>query len=202
MRRLLACVVASVVLLAGCTAAPDDPPGEARIDVDTPSLRHAKTAAGVADCPRRHGRAVDADGTLPQIVLPCFGGGRDVALGYLRGPLVVNVWASWCGPCREEMPVLEEFHERYGDRVPILGINYEDTQPDAAMQLVRDTGVTYPLLADPQADLQGESPFPGRMGLPLFAFVDADGQATVVGGGVGSLAEMKAMVEDELGVTL
>ena len=70
------------------------------------------------------------------------------------------------------------------------------------MTLVRDTGVTYPLLADPQARLQGAGPFPGRMGLPMFAFVDDDGRATVVAGQVESVEELERMVSDHLGVTL
>jgi len=202
-RRALATGVAAVVLLAGCTAEtgpPDGEPGRARVDVDTPELRQAKARAGVDDCAA--GDAEPVDGGLPAVTLPCFGGGHGVPLASLRGPLVVNLWASWCGPCREEMPVLQRFHERYGDRVPIVGIDYEDVQVEAAMELVRETGVTYPLLADPQAQLQGTAPFPGRMGLPMFAFVDADGAATVVAGGVDSLPELTDLVEEQLGVAL
>ncbi len=192
-------LVLAVLLLGGCTSDPE-PPGQAGVDVDTPQLRQAKAEAGVADCPAGDGSAVE--GGLPDVTLPCLGGGRPVELGSLRGPLVVNLWASWCAPCREEMPVLQRFHEQYGDRVPIVGVDYEDVQVEAAMDLVRETGVTYPLLADPQSLLQGAAPFPGRMGLPMFAFVDADGRAEVVAGGVGSLPELTAMVEEQLGVRL
>jgi thiol-disulfide isomerase/thioredoxin len=116
--------------------------------------------------------------------------------------MVLNLWASWCAPCRDEMPVLERFHQQHGDRVPILGIDYEDVQVAAAMDLVQETGVTYPLLADPQAHLQGEPPFPGRMGLPMFAFLDDDGKATVVAEQVESVPELEALVDEHLGVTL
>jgi len=202
-KGLLGGVAAAVVLLGGCTAATDQPrpePGRARVDVDTSELRQAKARAGVDDCVA--GDAEPVEGGLPAVTLPCFGGGPDVDLGSLRGPLVVNLWASWCGPCRQEMPVLQRFHERYGDRVPILGIDYEDPQVGAAMDLVRETGVTYPLLADPQSALQGATPFPGRMGLPMFAFVDDDGRATVVAGGVDSMRELTDLVEQQLGVRL
>ena len=94
----------------------DDPnisfPGKARIDVDTPDLRQAKKEAGVEPC-----RPGTGASDLPAVTLPCFGGGPDVDLSTLEGPLVVNLWAVWCGPCRKEMPVLEEFHQQYGDRV-------------------------------------------------------------------------------------
>ena len=202
MRRVLA-AVGLVVLLGGCAADPQDPglqANEAQIDVDTPQLRQAKAEAGVADCEPGRGGAVE--GGLPAVTLPCFGGGPDVDLSTLRGPLVVNLWASWCGPCREEMPVIERFHQQYGDRVPVIGIDYEDVQVEAAMELVRETGVTYPLLADPQAALQGAAPFPGRMGLPMFAFVDADGGVEVVAGGVDSVGALEDLVDQHLGVAL
>lgn len=190
-------------LAAGCSAGTQDTglqPGAARIDVDTPQLRRARAELGVEPC--RPGDAAPVRGGLPDVTLPCFGGGPDVDLGSLRGPLVVNLFASWCGPCREEMPLLQRFHERHGDEVPIIGIDYEDVQVTAAMDLVRETGVTYPLLADPQSRLQGSPPFPGRMGLPMFAFVDEDGRASVVAGGVESVDDLTAMVEEQLGVTL
>ncbi len=201
MRTLALLLVA--LLAAGCTTDPQGTalmPGRADIAVDTPELRQQKAELGVADCPEVEPAPVG--GGLPDLTLPCLGGGPDVALSGLRGPLVVNVWASWCGPCRTEMPVLQRFHERYADRVPIVGIDYEDPQVAGAFDLVRTSGVTYPLVADPQAELQGAAPFPGLMGLPIFAFVDEDGEATVVSGGVESMPELVDLVEKHLGVAL
>ena len=149
-------------------------PGPAKIDVDTPALRQAKRDAGVEQC--RPGDGTPVDGGLPAVTLPCFGGGPSVDLSTLRGPLVVNLWASWCGPCRNEMPVLQQFAEQYGDQVPVLGIDYSDPQTGQAMALVEDTGATYPLLADPQSELDGADPFPSMRGLPFLALVDADGK--------------------------
>ncbi|MGH3335229.1 MAG: TlpA family protein disulfide reductase [Nocardioides sp.] len=174
MRRAVV-ALAAALLLTGCGGGGDVAlPGPAKIDVDTAQLRQMKADAGVEDCAPARGEHVD--GGLPPVTLPCFGGGPDVDLGALRGPMVVNLWASTCGPCRREMPILQDFHEEYGDRVQVIGIDYQDVQTEAAMDLVRQTGATYPLLADPQSDLSGAAPFPVLRGLPFLALVDAEGR--------------------------
>lgn len=171
-RALLALLVAALLPLAACTK--DDLPGPAKVDVDTPELRLAKKEAGVADCVPGSGDPVD--GGLPGVTLPCLGGGPDVDLSTLRGPMVVNLWASWCKPCRRELPLYQRFYEQYGDRVAVLGVDWQDTQPGAALDLVDSSGVTYPLLADPQDDLSGAGPLPSLRGIPFLALVDADGR--------------------------
>ena len=198
-RVALAALVAALLVLAGCSS-DGSAPGVAKIDVDTPRLAAMKKDAGVADC--EPGSAAPVDGGLPEITLPCFGGGPDVDLSTLRGPLVVNLFASWCGPCRKEMPVLQEFHEKYGDQVGVLGVDYTDPQTEPAMELVQRSGVTYPLLADPDGDISAKSPFPVIRGLPLFAFVAADGTVQLASGGVDSLDEMVELANAKLGTDL
>jgi thiol-disulfide isomerase/thioredoxin len=204
-RRLRAGLVVGTLLataaLAGCapgaspTVGPARP-SESNVEVDTPQLRRMKAAAGVEEC--RPGTATD--GALPAVSLPCLGGGEGVDLSTLEGPLVINFWASNCGPCRKEMPALQEFHETYGDQVPVLGIDFLDVMPEAAMELVERTGVTYPLLADPGGELQGSDL--NVLALPTFAFLAEDGELTMVGGGIDSADELVAMVSEHLGVDL
>ena len=194
--------LAAVLVLTGCGSGADVAlPGPAKIDVDTAQLRQMKAQAGVEDCATS--REAHVDGGLPAVTLPCFGGGPDVDLGGLRGPMVVNLWASTCGPCRHEMPILQDFHEQYGDRVQVLGIDYQDVQTEAAMELVQQTGATYPLLADPQSELSGAAPFPVLRGLPFLALVDAQGRVvhqefTVV----ESRQQLVGLVDRHLGITL
>ncbi len=197
MRSRLAALAATTVLLAaGC--ADVEPPGRSDVDVDTPELRAMRSDAGVEPCAEGPG-----DGELPAVTLPCLGGGDDVDLSTLRGPLVINLWASNCGPCVKEMPALQRFHERYGDRVPVLGIDLVDTQPEAALALMERTGATYPSLADPGGTLFDERDLDLGQGLPQFLLLDADGRlAHRSAGGLENLAEVVALVEDHLEVGL
>ena len=177
-----AALAAAVLLLSACAGAgaggagSGGLPGRARVDVSTPALAHAKRAAGIADCSPGSGSGGSVTGGLPAVTLPCLGGGPAVDLSTLPGPMVVNLWASWCGPCRRELPHYQAFAAKHGDRVPVLGVDYQDTQPAAALALAKDTGVTYPLVADPQGALDGASPLPRLAGLPFLALVDADGR--------------------------
>jgi cytochrome c biogenesis protein CcmG, thiol:disulfide interchange protein DsbE len=85
----------------------------------------------------------------PGFELPRLDGGGDVRLGDLHGRVVVvNFWASWCVPCREEAQDLEAAWRQLRDRgVVMLGVNIQDRK-DAAMQFVMDTRPTYPNLVD------------------------------------------------------
>jgi thiol-disulfide isomerase/thioredoxin len=135
---------------------------------------------------------------LPDVTLQCLGGGPAVALPRLRGPLVINLFAQWCGPCRKEMPYYQRLHEKAGNTVRVVGVDYLDTQPDGALRLVRDTGVTFPLLADPEGRLR--SALKIRF-LPTVVFVAADGTVTdVQARAFSSYAELRDSVEEQLGV--
>ncbi len=200
MRRAACAALAllGAVVLAGCTDAPDFTfPNKAKIDVDTPQLREEKKEAGVEPC--RPGTGANE---LPAVTVPCFGGGPDVDLSTLEGPLVINVWAGWCVPCRKEMPTLQAFYEEYGDQVGVLGINVRDPQTESAMELVKDTGVTYPLVADTADDLAGKDPFNLTLGIPSVIFVRADGSLAPTAGVVESVDELVELVDANLGIQL
>lgn len=198
--------VAALLLAAALTACSSDggridvrPPD---VDVDTPALREVKARIGMETCEPGAGEPVE--GGLPELTLPCLGGGPDVELSSLRGPMVINLWQANCAPCREEMPALEEFHQRHGDRVAMVGVDFNDVHPDGALALAEETGATYPSVADPGGELMTEDAFAiARRGLPAFVFVDEDG--LVVGqdsGGVDSVDEVRELVSTHLGIEL
>lgn len=201
MRRLFpAAFVAAALALGGCGGADVPAPGPSTIEVDTPQLRQMKADAGIEPC--RPGAGEPVDGGLPDLTLPCLGGGQDVNLASLRGPLIVNIWAEWCGPCRKEMPAVADFYQQYGDRVPVLGIDFQDTQTGPAIELAKRSGVTYPQLADTEGALRAQPPVPARVPVPSFLFVTADGSATLVPGGIGSAHELVELANQHLGTDL
>ena len=172
------------------------------VDVDSPALREVKARICMEDCEPGSGEPVE--GGLPELTLPCLGGGPDVDLSSLRGPMVINLWQAQCEPCRQEMPALERFHQQHADQVRLIGIDFNDVHPDGALALAEETGATYPSIADPGGELMVEDAFAiARRGLPAFVFVDEDG--VVVGqdsGGVESVDEVRELVVEHLGIDL
>jgi thiol-disulfide isomerase/thioredoxin len=87
-------------------------------------------------------------------------------------PAVVNVWASWCGPCRFEFPTLQKLSAAYGKRVAFIGINSQDSD-DAAKTFLEEAPVPYPSYTDPNQEIGGE--IGATRGLPDTAFYDREG---------------------------
>jgi thiol-disulfide isomerase/thioredoxin len=130
----------------------------------------AGACAGAPDPGLRPGSLLPAEpDALPAFDLADY---REL-LSQLRGtPLLVNVWASWCGPCREEAPLLAAAHRAYGDRVQFLGVDILDER-GAARAFMREYGWTYPSVFDlPGAIRDGL----GLLGQPVTLFYDAEGE--------------------------
>lgn len=208
-RALLTAATGSVVLLlASCAPGTIGDPESAEdpgrfavdVDVDTPQLRTLRSQAGLDECPTPTGPPPDAAEPMPDVTLPCLGGGPDVELDRLRGPMVINLWAQWCPPCREELPYYQELHERAGGEVAVLGVDFQDTRPDWALELLAETGVTYPSVADPGSKLR--VPFRVR-GLPGIVFLDEAGEVVAVEYVViESFDQLADLVDEHLGVAV
>lgn len=99
--------------------------------------------------------------------------GKNVRLSDLRGQVVLlNFWASWCGPCRQEMPILDDIHKRYQSLgFSVLGVNL-DAKSKKAIDYLKDTPVTFPVLYDPKGDVSGQY---GVQAMPSTVIIDKDG---------------------------
>ena len=117
-----------------------------------------------------HGRRPVA----PAVSLPRLEGGAKAALADYRGTVVVlNYWASWCTPCRQESPLLERWQRRLAKRGgTVVGIDSLDVTADARA-FVREFGLTYPMLRDRDGETQRRF---GISGYPETLIVDRDGR--------------------------
>lgn len=104
--------------------------------------------------------------------------GENLRLSEYRGDVVmINFWATWCGPCRQEMPLLDELYTRY-ERVGfnLLGVNIDD-DPRRAMQMVEDLGVSFPVLFDTRKEV---SKLYNVEAMPVTILVDREGNVRYV----------------------
>lgn len=110
--------------------------------------------------------------------------GQVIRLSDLRGrPVLVNIWASWCGPCRAEMPAMQRLYKDYHDRgFEILAVNStSEDSPEKAIAFANDLGLTFPILFDFQGEV---ARLYKAQALPSSFFIDPQGiiQEVVVGG--------------------
>ena len=99
-------------------------------------------------------------------------------LGALRGhPVVVNIWASWCEPCRMEFPYLQRLSAKYGKRVAFVGVDANDNDA-AARTFLAELPLPYPSYTDPNKDIAQS--VGATVGLPDTAYYDASGKQVFV----------------------
>ena len=127
-------------------------------------------------------------------LLPGGKGAYEARIGALGGyPAVVNVWASWCGPCRFEFPHFQRAAADYGKRVAFLGVDSQDSD-DAASTFLAEAPVPYPSYTDPDAEIKHS--VGADLGLPDTAFYDRRGKLVYLKQGpYDDEAELRADIE-------
>jgi cytochrome c biogenesis protein CcmG, thiol:disulfide interchange protein DsbE len=140
-------------------------------------------ASGLGNDPRELPSEL-VDRRAPSFSLPALSGDETISLADLRGQVIVlNFWASWCVPCREEHGALQAAWDRYRERgVVLLGVNVEDAREDA-LAFAAKMGGDWPLVTDPASRTSIEF---GRFGVPETFVIAPDG--TVVEKAVGAVS--------------
>jgi len=114
--------------------------------------------------------------------------GSSVMLSELRGKKVlINFWATWCAPCRLEMPDLQQAHERYGDELVVLGVNLVES-PNDIVPFGQEFGITFPLIANRSGDIRDAY---AALNIPTTYFVNSDGTIADKHLGVVDLASIE-----------
>ena len=172
-------LVAVLLLLAGCGQETSALPGNGVV-VDCSTIATVKT---------------DHDSAL----LKCLDGNFTVDVGQIKGPALVNVWGSWCGPCKQEMPIFVDFYSKYKEKVSLIGISVEEADAQNARDFIKLHGMSWPNLNDPDGSTRETL----GMGVPVTLFIDAQGKVTYRKiGVVTSIEELEKDTKKYLGVQL
>lgn len=111
-------------------------------------------------------------GRAPDFIAPLLSGGGSLGLEELRGrPVMLNFWASWCAPCKDEAPLLRRASHAYGDRVAFVGVVVKDARSEA-IAFANRNGLSYPHVRDENGTIYADY---GLTGQPETFFIDADG---------------------------
>ena len=130
--------------------------------------------------------------SAPDFVLKSSGG-ENLRLSEYRGDVVmINFWATWCGPCRQEMPLLDDLYTRY-ERVGfnLLGVNIDDDSR-RALQMIEELGVNFPVLFDDRKEV---SKLYDVQAMPVTVLVDREGNVRHVHHGYKSGYEDQYLIE-------
>ncbi len=133
--------------------------------------------------------------TLPEFSFITLNGDPVTSSGFVGKPLIINLWATWCGPCRKEMPDLDQVAQEVRDNgTVILGVALD--QPAKVAKFLNDTPVSYPIALTETAEgmLFARSLGNTQGVLPYTVFVDANGIIRNVQRGIVQLPEIRAQV--------
>lgn len=142
-------------------------------------------------------RARRGTGQALAIELARLDGGGRVSLAGLRGrPVVVNFFASWCAPCRRELPAFQSVSSRLGPKVAFLGVDHQDNR-DGGLEMLAAAGVSYPSGYDPDGKVAAGY---GLFGMPTTVFVDAGGRRLETHTGEMSQEQLERAIRRLFGV--
>ena len=174
MRRWLPWIIGAIALAAivvvGLNQAPESKtPSQPKVSKISAQELHAKLDGAPPALAALHSQAND--------LLPGARKGLQKRVRDLRGhPVVVNVWAAWCGPCRVELPVVQSASLDWGKRVAFVGVDLRDNR-GAANKLLRQIPLTYPSYEDPDGKVANGYRL---VGTPSTIYYDASGKQTYI----------------------
>ncbi len=186
-RRLVSVVAAAVLGVVALVAwrGTSDEPTEGTSPADA-------SPASVRSVP--YGLMVREGDPMPELAFSRADGTELDFADLVGRPVVLNFFASWCGPCVAEMPRFEEVHRELGDEVAFVGIG-NDQSDSRHTEIVESTGVTYDTVRDPDGEALVAF---GINGMPTTIFVGADGRLTSIELGEVSEDELRTAIEEEL----
>jgi len=149
----------------------------------------------VISCANVPSDSLVSSGTLVE----CVDGSEGLALESLRGPMVVNVWGSWCASCLDEIPDFVSFYAKAKGKVALVGVAVEEASPENSKEFIVNNGITWPNYYDRDSKSRGYF----GMGVPVTWFIAPDGEVRYKKIGIiKSEAELIELTEQYLGVKI
>jgi cytochrome c biogenesis protein CcmG/thiol:disulfide interchange protein DsbE len=145
-----AVAIATSLLLSGC--------GE-----DTPLITGEVVACNQIDL---------IDNPSEEVIAECLDSSPGVNIAAIKGPAIVNVWGSWCGPCKEELPYFVEYFQTKDPQVQLIGVDVEEKRIEDGRMFARTNGIMWPNLYDQEGTTREYF----GMGVPVTWFIDGDGK--------------------------
>jgi thiol-disulfide isomerase/thioredoxin len=125
-------------------------------------------------------------------LMPCLDGADSINFHQFKGPMVINVWGSWCEGCKEEMPYFVDLYETQAfesGQIQLLGINVEESSKEDAIEYIKKSGMSWPHLED----LDGISKSIFGPGVPVTWFINKEGKN--MGTKIGAYTNKKQLFE-------
>lgn len=130
--------------------------------------------------------------------LDCLDGSSGISVDLIKGPAIINVWGSWCEPCRDEIPFFRDFYAQMDSSIQLIGVDVEEQSPADGQKFVRDYGITWPNLYDKD----GATRKYFGMGVPVTWFIGSNGETVYKHiGPIKSVTELKELSNQHLGVS-
>jgi len=176
LRKLVSVSLAAVVLLAACKR------GEKAASTTAPAAATTSSAATTSTGAEPASRgaaaaepaALDVGSTMPEYAATSLDGSKFELTSHRDKVVLLNIWATWCGPCRYEIPELQTLQSKYGARgFEVVGISVDEGAPDSVKQFVAQNKMTYPVAIDAEGRIAGL--FQTSV-LPTSAIVDRSGR--------------------------
>jgi len=145
-----ALAIATSLLLSGC--------GE-----DTPLITGEVVACNQIDL---------IDNPSEEVIAECLDSSPGVNIAAIKGPAIVNVWGSWCGPCKDELPYFVEYFQTKDPQVQLIGVDVEEKRIEDGRMFARTNGIMWPNLYDQEGTTREYF----GMGVPVTWFIDGDGK--------------------------
>ena len=133
------------------------------------------------------------------IEIPCIDGKISVLLSQIKGPALINVWASWCEPCREEIPIFNKLYRLNAGKIQIIGIDVEEKNKEVGIKFALEMGMNWPQLFD---NKRKTVPIFGT-GIPVTLFIDKEGNIVYKKiGSIDNFPEITSLIKDKIKLDL